>query len=93
VKLLKTVARHEIASAFTSQARNLLGVFAAAKSCEGCGTRYARRSCIRCLDADSTKVRYCDQACQLMHWSHPTASHRVECGSHVAARVVSSAAA
>ena len=55
------------------------------------------QSCIGCLDADSTKdstkVRYCDQACQLIHWSHLAASHRVECGSHMVAHDESSSAA
>jgi hypothetical protein len=74
-----------------AEARVISGVeatiryFHANKSCMGCGREKARKLCSGCLDFDHTKVRYCGEACQLIHWRHQTASHKAQCGSRAAA--------
>jgi TPR repeat protein len=72
----------------------LMREFHAGKSCMGCGCAKARKLCSGCLyHADHTKVRYCGEACQLIHWRHATASHKAECGSRAAATTRDSAGA
>jgi hypothetical protein len=64
----------------------LIRDFHTTKSCMGCGSAKARKLCSGCLyHADHAKVRYCGEACQLIHWRHATASHKAECGSRAAA--------
>ena len=65
----------------TSKAEALIGDFHCTKSCMGCGSPKARKLCSGCLNFDQTKVRYCGEACQRIHWRHKTASHKAECGS------------
>jgi hypothetical protein len=73
-------------AAAISNAEALIRDFHAAKSCMGCGSKKALKLCSGCLyHADHTKVRYCGEACQLIHWRHATASHKAECGSRAAA--------
>jgi len=80
VKLLKVVAQHESTEFVeASRARDLLRAFAEARSCNSCGSTKTRMSCSSCEDAGRTRVRYCDQECQRIHWRHPTASHTAEC--------------
>jgi TPR repeat protein len=70
-----------------SEADALILDFHVEKSCMGCGSPKARKLCSGCLyHADHTKVRYCGEACQLIHWRHQTASHKAECGSRAATR-------
>jgi hypothetical protein len=77
--------QHEAAA--ISNAEILIRAFHADKSCMGCGAPKARKLCSGCLyHADHTKVRYCGEACQLIHWRHQTASHKAECGSRAATR-------
>ena len=72
-------------AAAISKAGSLIRAFHADKSCMGCGSAKARKLCSGCLYAeDHTKVRYCGEACQLIHWRHQTASHKAECGSRAA---------
>jgi TPR repeat protein len=68
-------------AAAISRAEFLIRDFHEVKSCMGCGSAKARKLCSGCLDFDCTKVRYCGEACQLIHWRHETASHKAECGS------------
>jgi TPR repeat protein len=76
-----------------SKAEALIRDFHAAKSCMGCGSAKARKLCSGCLyHADHTKVRYCGEACQRIHWRHQTASHKAKCGSRAAARASTGAA-
>jgi hypothetical protein len=70
-----------------SKAKTTIRAFHAVKSCMGCGRAKARKLCSGCLyHADHTKVRFCGEACQLIHWRHATASHKAECGSRAAIR-------
>jgi TPR repeat protein len=64
-----------------SKAEALIRDFNAAKSCMSCGRAKTRKLCGGCVDAGHAKARYCGKACQLIHWRHPTASHKAECGS------------
>jgi hypothetical protein len=76
-----------------AEAEALIRAFHAVKSCMGCGSVKARKLCSGCLYAeDHTKVRYCGEACQRIHWRHQTASHKAECGSRAATRDGSGAA-
>jgi hypothetical protein len=79
-------------AAAISNAEALICEFHADKSCMGCGSATARKLCSGCLDFDLTKVRYCGEACQRIHWRHPTASHKAERGSRAATRDGSGAA-
>jgi TPR repeat protein len=83
-----TVAERECEEddAVISDAEALMRVFHAHKSCMGCGSPKTRKLCSGCLEFDHTKVRYCGEACQLIHWRHQTASHKAECGSRATTR-------
>jgi hypothetical protein len=82
---LKCISTDEAAS--ISNAEALIRAFEEDRSCMGCGSKKARKLCSGCLyHADHTKVRYCGEACQLIHWRHQTASHKAECGSRAATR-------
>jgi TPR repeat protein len=62
-------------------AEGMILTFSENKPCVGCGRTEARKLCSGCLNADRTnKVRYCGEACQLVHWRHRTAPHIAECG-------------
>ena len=73
-------------AAAKSKAEALMSDFHSAKSCMGCGAPKARKLCSGCLyHHPSTKVRYCGEVCQLVHWRHQTATHKAECGSRAGA--------
>jgi hypothetical protein len=93
MKYLKAVVAGAAHAASTSKAEALIRAFHAAKSCMGCGRLKARKLCGGCVDAGHAKARYCGKACQLIHWRHPTASHKAECGSRAATRDDGSGAA
>jgi hypothetical protein len=99
MKHLRVVAvaepKFEGDDAVISSAEALIADFHAGKSCMGCGTavRHARKLCGGCVDAGQAKARYCGRACQVIHWRHPTASHKAECASRAATRDGSSGAA
>jgi TPR repeat protein len=76
-----------------SKAEALIRAFHAAKSCLGCGRAKTRKLCGGCVDAGQAKARYCGKDCQLVHWHHPTASHKAKCGSRAATRAGGSGAA
>jgi hypothetical protein len=59
VRLLKAIASPDDDFTSASLARDLLLAFDDAKSCRGCGSTDARKTCIGCWDADRTKARYC----------------------------------
>ena len=73
-------------AAAISEADALIRVFHADKSCMGCGSAKAPKLCSGCLDFDHTKVRYCGEACQLIHWRQQSASHKAKCGSRAGNR-------
>jgi TPR repeat protein len=93
MKYLKEVIAGAVNAASTSEAEALIRAFHAAKSCMGCGRPKTRKLCGGCVDAGHAKARYCGKACQLIHWRHPTASHKAECGSRAATRAGGSGAA
>jgi TPR repeat protein len=89
-------------AALIANAEALLRDFRAVKSCMGCASPKARKlcggsycapTCGGCVDAGQAKARYCGKACQVIHWRHPTASHKAECASRAATRDGSSGAA
>ena len=89
-------------AALIAKAEALLRDFHAVKSCMGfgspkarklCGGSYCAPTCGGCVDAGQAKARYCGRACQVIHWRHPTASHKAECASRAATRDGSSGAA
>mmetsp|Transcript_40672 Transcript_40672/g.100505 ORF Transcript_40672/g.100505 Transcript_40672/m.100505 type:complete len:442 (-) Transcript_40672:233-1558(-) len=50
--------------------------------CTACGAHGAKMLCSDCLyEGDpKRKVRYCDAACQRVHWHHPADPHKALCG-------------
>jgi hypothetical protein len=47
-------------------------------ACAHCGTAAAPRVCSGCMT--TCYCRYCDDKCQLAHWTAPADSHRAHCG-------------
>jgi hypothetical protein len=76
----------ESEAAAISEAAALLDDFLTDKSCMCCGSAKALKLCSGCLDFDHTKVRYCGEACQLIHWRQQSASHKAKCGSRAGNR-------
>jgi hypothetical protein len=85
--------KSEAGDKFATKAEALVRAFHAAMSCMGCGSPKTRKLCGGCVDAGQANARYCGKACQLVHWRHPTASHKAECGCRAATRVGGSGAA
>jgi TPR repeat protein len=93
MKYLRAVIAGAAHVTITPKSEALMRTFHAAKSCIGCGSPKTRKLCGGCVDAGQAKARYCSLACQLVHWRHPTASHKAECGSRAATRDGGSGAA
>ena len=73
----------------TPKAEALTRDFHSTRSCMGCGSSTACTPCSGCLNFDKSKVWYCGEVYQRIHWRHKTASHKAECGSRAGGRGVS----